>query len=107
MNPNTDMIFVNGIEHARSYYQAPNTSRHYFDQNDQVFYVKSVDNVGNISQFDGYRFEKIDLAPQTAIAGGVTLEQISQLFDEKIEAALNKRNNNNNHNKNNRRNNNE
>lgn len=90
----TDMKFIDGIEQVYSYYVAPGTNMHFFDRNKQSFYIKSVDRSGNVAPVREFKFEEVIHEPEPTLGAGITLEQISQLFDEKIEAALNKRNQN-------------
>lgn len=87
----TDMKFVDGIEQVYSYYVSPGANMHFFDRNKQSFYVKSVDRVGNVAPVREFEFNEVIHEPEPTLGAGITLEQISQLFDEKIEAALNKR----------------
>lgn len=103
----TDMKFVDNIEQVNAYYVVPGSNAHFFDRNEKIFYVKSVDAYGNMSPVRAFKFEEIIREPEPTIGQGITLDQISQLFDEKIEAALNKRNNQNRHNNNKKVNNNE
>ena len=94
----TDMRFVSGMDQVNAYYVAPGTNAHFFDQNKQTFYIKSVDPYGNAAPLREFDFTQVKRDPEPTINQGITLDQISQLFDEKIEAALNKRNQNNRHN---------
>lgn len=91
----TDMRFVDGIEQVYSYYVSPGSNAHFFDRNKQSFYIKTVDATGNVMPIREFEFKEVIHEPEPTLNSGITLDQISQLFDEKIEAALNKRQNQN------------
>lgn len=57
-NQGDGFIKVDGVKGAQEYQLLPNSKMPLFDKNNDIFYVKSTDAMGN-SSIDAFRFEKI------------------------------------------------
>lgn len=82
------IISVNGYEEAKSYPVMFNNSELLMDNNRDVFYVKSVDNMGK-SVINSYKFEKIENEKPMDPSCFATKEQLDAL-SFKLDDILNK-----------------
>lgn len=78
----SNLLRVNGIEGARAYSMAPNTTTALFDANEDVFYVKSAD-AGGFSTIQAYSFKRMEEAPTVAA------EYVTRREFEELKEALN------------------
>lgn len=81
------IITVNNFEEARSYPVMYNNSELLMDNNQDVFYVKSVDGLGKVS-IKTYRFEEIENEKPLSPSDFVTKEQFNEL-SSKLDRIIN------------------
>ena len=82
---NLDMIiFVDGIEGAKSYQIGPNVRKPLFDKNEDILYIKQMDANGYLSSLKAYRFEEIALVSKEDSPTGISLNDIRQIIKEEI-----------------------
>lgn len=89
--PNTNMIWVQGIEGAKAFSQVPGTRVVLMDSEDQCFYIKEVDSSGIPKPLRAFDFtERKIVEPQFNNASNfVTADQLNDILDEKLSALVN------------------
>ena len=83
---NVNWIPVAGIEGARNQIVQPGQTAWLMDNNQPIFYVKSVDNMGSAS-FKAFRFEEITEAPTPKKEEDVTRREWEELLAKLGEPA--------------------
>ena len=78
------LIFVDGIEGAKSYQIGPNCRLPLFDKNKDIMYIKKMDANGYLSSLDAYKFEKIALVNKEESPTGISLNDIRQIIKEEM-----------------------
>ena len=78
------VIFVDGIEGAKSYQIGPNVRIPLFDKNEDIVYIKQMDSNGYLSSLKAYRFEEIALVSKEESPTGISLNDIRQIIKEEI-----------------------
>ena len=81
------LLRVNGIESAKAYPTQPNSMVALFDENEDVFYIKSTD-ASNFPTIKKYRFtEEVEKKPEEiANEKFVTIEEFSKFKEEVLDA---------------------
>lgn len=80
------LLRVNGIESAKMYPTSPNSSIALFDENEDVFYLKSTD-ASNFPTIRKFMFvEVFDQAPKPVETQYVTLEEFNKFKEELLNA---------------------
>ena len=82
------IITVNNFEEAKSYPVMFNSSELLMDNTKDVFYVKSVDNIGKIT-IESYKFERIENQLPLSAENFVTKKQFEQLTN-KLDSIIDK-----------------
>lgn len=77
------LIRVTGIEGAKTYQMFPNSTTALFDNNEDIFYVKSTDGAG-FGTIKAYKFTAVEQEPKTEQTTGdfVTRQEFEQLRQE-------------------------
>ena len=73
------LLRVNGIESARMFPTSPNSTVALFDENEDIFYVKSTD-ASNFPTIKAYAFKEVDT--QNHGTQYVTLEEFNKFKEE-------------------------
>ena len=80
------LLRVNGLESAKMYPTSPNSSIALFDENEDIFYLKSTD-ASNFPTIRKFKFvEVFDQAPKPVDAQYVTLEEFNKFKEELLNA---------------------
>lgn len=80
------LLRVNGLESAKMYPTSPNSSIALFDENEDIFYLKSTD-ASNFPTIRKFKFvEVFDQAPKPVEAQYVTLEEFNKFKEELLNA---------------------
>lgn len=82
------ILTVNSFEEAKNYPVMFNSSELLMDNTQDVFYVKSVDNIGKIT-IESYKFERIENQLPLCAENFVTKQQFEQLTT-KIDSIIDK-----------------
>lgn len=83
-NTNINVVWVMGLDSAKSYLLAPNQTAFLFDTEDQFFYIKKSDQNGRPTSFQAFEYKEVQ--PST---NEIKQEQIVPAIDvEKIEKQL-------------------
>lgn len=80
------LLRVNGIESAKMYPTSPNSSIALFDENEDIFYLKSTD-ASNFPTIRKFKFvEVFDQTPKSVETQYVTLEEFNKFKEELLNA---------------------
>ena len=89
---NTNIVWVKGMEAVNAYHVSPGQTISLWDMDEEIIYIKSVDNTGMLQPIRIFDYKERVVTPK---GNYITEERLNEILDEKL-ARLAQRNNYNN-----------